>query len=185
MNKNELKSGEAYKLMAYRAKDGDTIEILWNSRDGVTPFILHSQDGEEMNHVDWGRDIYAPFFVPAVGARIFVDLTMERAIEYRKQYVERYWEVDVCGITLRDQAQDYDGAVGKNDAELRELAVTRLAAADMESFAPHTPDVVVVTEEIQGQFVVRAREAKKSGEPQDPRDVYLRGVRGEALEDVR
>lgn len=61
----------------------------------------------------------------------------------------------------------------------------QLAKSDVEQFAPHTPDVVVVTEEIQEQFAIRAREAGKTGIPQDPRGVYMRGVHGEELADVR
>lgn len=77
--------GEAFKLMIYRSEDGQEVETLWNSRDGVTPFMIGGRaapgDPERMlQHVHWGADTYAPWHVPNIGERVFVDLTMERAI---------------------------------------------------------------------------------------------------------
>lgn len=48
-------------------------EWLWNSRDGVTPFVIPSADGSvRMKHVDFFRDVRAPFHVPPEGSRVFV-----------------------------------------------------------------------------------------------------------------
>lgn len=84
--------GEAYKLMTYANKDRSVVEIIWNSRDGVTPFIVSSRDGVELTHVDWYKDVYAPNHVPAPGDRIFVDLTRERARDLAIANAERFWE---------------------------------------------------------------------------------------------
>lgn len=75
----QYQHNEAFKLMLYRSKDGETEEWIWNSRDGVTPFTCASSEGEVIQHVEWFRDVFAPFYIPPVGSRIFVDLTPQRA----------------------------------------------------------------------------------------------------------
>jgi hypothetical protein len=83
---------EAYCLMKYATRDGHTVEWLWNSRDGVTPFIIRSKDGEEMNHVDFYLDRYLPLYKPMAGERVFVDMTPERARERAAQRVAFFWD---------------------------------------------------------------------------------------------
>lgn len=78
---------ESFMLMKYATrKDGPgpdpLVERIWNSRDGVTPFIVRAPDGREMTHADWGKDQYEPFWPHTglkVGDRIFVDMTREAA----------------------------------------------------------------------------------------------------------
>lgn len=82
--------GEAYCLMQYKTDDGE-LEVIWNSRDGVTPFIILSKDGKEMQHVNWEEDIYAPLHIPKVGDRIFVDATPEVVKDEAINHVEKYW----------------------------------------------------------------------------------------------
>ena len=84
--------GEAFNLMVYVSDDGQTGELIWNSRDGVTPFIVHSRDGVEMTHVDWQSDVYAPRFRPPPGMRIFVDMTQEMAMKAALERVEDWWD---------------------------------------------------------------------------------------------
>jgi len=60
---------EAFKLMQYADKLGN-VEILWNSRDGVTPFGITSRAGREMFHINWQQDRYVPDHIPNVGDRI-------------------------------------------------------------------------------------------------------------------
>lgn len=83
--------GEAFCLMAYISDDGETGELIWNSRDGVTPFCVTSRDGVEMIHTDWDKDIYAPHFRPVPGMRVFVDMDQDMALEAREN-VERWWD---------------------------------------------------------------------------------------------
>lgn len=57
---------EAFALMQYTSKSSGITEIVWNSRDGVTPFGILMRDGTEGKHVvtlhgftntcDCGRD---------------------------------------------------------------------------------------------------------------------------------
>jgi hypothetical protein len=87
----EYKHGEAFMLMTYRARVGTEEEVIWNSRDGVTPFIIHLRCGAEASHVDWHRDRRDPEFTPPIGSRIFIDLHPEKAAQYAEEKVERYW----------------------------------------------------------------------------------------------
>jgi len=84
--------GEAFQLMQYRADDGSETEWIWNSRDGVTPFIVTLRSGKSATHVDWRNDRYAPDHKPQPGDRIFVDLTPERARESAQRNAERFWD---------------------------------------------------------------------------------------------
>lgn len=81
---------EAFCLMWYACACGHR-ERIWNSRDGVTAFGLQCPSCSEPNlrHVDWGRDQYAPDHVPAVGQRVWIDLTRERAQEIAQRTVAR------------------------------------------------------------------------------------------------
>ena len=53
--------GEAFMLMAYACKCGHR-EMIWNSRDGVTPFgsSCPSCGQPSLQHVDWKADVYEP-----------------------------------------------------------------------------------------------------------------------------
>lgn len=121
---------EAFCLMRYRCKAGHD-EQIWNSRDGVTPFMMSCRCGAESQHVDWKRDLCMPAFVPPVGSRIFVDLTLEKAREYCRRRVEQGWD-------------DPDYPMSEN-WPTKEAAVEELAASAMDP--PGQPDVLVVTED--------------------------------------
>jgi len=81
--------GEAFMLMRYRSDDGTEDEILWNSRDGVTPFTITSKSGKVMRHIDWPNDRRAVDFKPTAGMRIFVDATEELMRDSLVRYVEK------------------------------------------------------------------------------------------------
>lgn len=84
---------EAFNLMTYRTDDGLLQEWLWNSRDGVTPFVIMTADGlREMKHVDWQRDQFLPDFKPKPGQRIFATRTRERAEQLATEFVESNWD---------------------------------------------------------------------------------------------
>lgn len=85
-------AAEAFCLMRYRDTVTGEVELIWNSRDGVTPFIVHSRRENESQHVDWRSDRRVPFHVPQVGDRIFVDLTEEQARPLAEAYVEKHWD---------------------------------------------------------------------------------------------
>lgn len=129
--------GEGYCLMEYRSKDGAHSELIWNSRDGVTPFIVHSQDGQiEMMHVNWQNDKYLPNYKPKAGERIFVDLTPEKAREYAARRVDQYWDHEEYPLSAR-----FDN---------REAAIEAFAG-DMLS-QPGQPDLLTITPELEREF---------------------------------
>lgn len=86
----EYKHAEAFCVMQYASDDGTITETLWNSRDGVTPFMLISKDGKTtMRHVNWANDKFDPEFKPPSGSRYFADLTKEQAKKYAKDILKR------------------------------------------------------------------------------------------------
>lgn len=85
------------------------IEWIWNSRDGVTPFIIQAFTGAEMKHVDWHEDAFLPNYVPLVGSRAFVGapsepelitITEEMRNEFRRLAIEDPYTVDK-GVIVR------------------------------------------------------------------------------------
>lgn len=83
---------EAYYLMEYKCKACGTSEILWNSRDGVTPFGIRCPRCEkDMLHANWEMDRCYPDFIPAPGMRIFIDLTPEKHREAMIKRAEMFW----------------------------------------------------------------------------------------------
>ena len=91
MEKGSYNHVEAFCLMTYRCKDCGKTEWLWNSRDGVTPFIIGCRYcGGEEQHADWHRDVRVPNYDPKPGERIFVDMTRERAEEIARKRIEYF-----------------------------------------------------------------------------------------------
>lgn len=90
--KTEYKHFEAFMHMWYATDDGRERELIWNSRDGVTPFCERSRSGKEMTHVNWNQDSREPGYKPKAGDRIFVDATRELLGDAAKAYVEKYWD---------------------------------------------------------------------------------------------
>ena len=76
--------------MTYANEDRSVVEHLWNSRDGVAPFCIMSRDRDELlTHVDWDKDERLPGYIPKIGMRIFVDLSVARARQLAKEQAER------------------------------------------------------------------------------------------------
>jgi len=104
---------EAFCLMQYQDQITKEIEILWNSRDGVTPFIIKSRAGNESIHVNWQQDKRVPNYVPKPGMRIFVDASPKHAHIRRaaRDYVEEYWTKDIGGgMTMKNTLTMPSGA---------------------------------------------------------------------------
>ncbi len=106
MTRTAYRHSEAFCLMKYECDTCGRGEFLWNSRDGVTPFIINcSWEGApnrcagQMNHINWQQDRREPAFgsklTPRTEMRIFVDAADQRA--HRKvaaaarRYVDRWW----------------------------------------------------------------------------------------------
>lgn len=84
------KHSEAFCLMTYRADDGTESEVVWNSRDGVTPFVISLRSGKPATHVHWSGDERRLDYAPPAGSRMFVDLTPERALDIARASLARW-----------------------------------------------------------------------------------------------
>lgn len=126
---------EAYMLMIYRADDGTEEETVWNSRDGVTPFVITLRSGKTAAHVDWHRDVRTgPGFVPAPGSRMFVDVTAETAREAAVRNAEHFWALEDYG----PMARELFGSVEEMAAKLAAAYLRPGAPALVEVTAPAT-----------------------------------------------
>lgn len=90
--KRRDKHPEAFCLMWYASRDGAEKELIWNSRDGVTPFCIKGKSGRELQHVHWAHDQYVPRHTPKPGDRVFVDATRELVAERARTFVEERWD---------------------------------------------------------------------------------------------
>lgn len=146
---------EAFKRMRYEGEGGRR-EWIWNSRDGITPFVVMSADREvEMSHGNWHLDQYLPGYIPPVGSRVFVDMTEEIARPKAVEYVERHWENPE--FPMKDHP--VFEPLGK------EGAVEHFVKSWIADWGGHSPTVVVVTEAMQAQFKARSEMIAKGMQP--------------------
>lgn len=126
---------EAFRLMEY-AGDNGLLERIWNSRNGVTPFCVSTRDGKGMmQHSPSHWEETKPQYRPAVGSRIFVDVTPEDAIAHAEHLVAQAWnDPDATVVPLREIYVS------------REAAVRAIALQTYEAGIP--PRCVTVTEEM-------------------------------------
>lgn len=146
--------GEGFAIMKYVSEDGSLMEWLWNSRNGVTPFCIapvsgpvRIDSGQLLQHEDWEEDVKVPNYVPPIGMRIFVDLTLDRARAKRIKYVEERW--DAGEMPIKDHP--FLGPMGKA------RAARYLAKEDFGDGGQ--PEIITVDGAIQQQFLKRALEA--------------------------
>ena len=85
---------EAFNIMTYECEGCGTKELLWNSRDGVTPFSLNCATcgNGTMKHIDWEKDLCDPDHIPERGSRVFIDMSPELLQITIRKYVERIWD---------------------------------------------------------------------------------------------
>ncbi|MCK4957813.1 MAG: hypothetical protein KAT00_00400 [Planctomycetes bacterium] len=89
------KYAEAWKIMHYVCEVCGHHEILYNGRNGVTPFMIGCGRGPERcngsaQHDQWSKDYLSPQFRPLIGMRVFVDLTQEEFEESARRRIESY-----------------------------------------------------------------------------------------------
>lgn len=120
---SEYNHAEAFCLMKYRSDDGTEEEVIWNSRDGVTPFVITLKSGNSATHIDWFSDICEPDYIPESGERIFIDLTKERALELAREHLKR-WDADGLDMsnspTAFELAESYMEPKGSPDIKIVE-----------------------------------------------------------------
>lgn len=98
--------GEAFCHMLYVSDDGRQSEWLWNSRDGVTPFVISSATGKKMSHNNWGEDRFDPDYKPVEGDRIFVDCTKELIEGKAWERARNYWDDALYPLNKRFKTPD-------------------------------------------------------------------------------
>lgn len=65
------------------------LERIWNSRDGVTPFMMGCPScGGHLQHINWGADQYAPDHKPHWGQGIWRDGTPDDAEAIMRRRLE-------------------------------------------------------------------------------------------------
>lgn len=139
---NKYNHAEAYCLMTYKCEKCGCEETLWNSRDGVTPYIVMCRNEDydgHMLHIAFNNDERMPsHYRPENGVRIFIDLTPEKHYEYELKKAKRYMKMaeegdKICKQTLKDYGS------------VEELA----KSTPMEE---GTPDVIVMGENFTEEY---------------------------------
>lgn len=87
---------EAFSLMQYRCEDCGQVELIYNGRDGVTPFGTscdHNDCKGSKTHINFKRDFRLPIVHEEVkGRRVWISLRMKTAIKWAEKKVEMYWD---------------------------------------------------------------------------------------------
>ena len=82
--------GDAYMHVPYRCRTCGGVEWVWNSRDGVTPFLIDCRAcAGTAAHTNWRMDEYRRDYRPQVGERIFVDTTEEDSLQAAEAAFQR------------------------------------------------------------------------------------------------
>jgi hypothetical protein len=111
---------DAFVVLLYRSTDGREREEVWNSRDGVTPYVITLRTGVSATHVEWSSMVARPDFVPPPGSRVFVDLTPEIAQRNAEAYVKRIWDNQGAeGMLARSQYATADDMITALTADIR------------------------------------------------------------------
>ena len=137
--------GEAFRLMTYRADDGSESEVIWNSRDGITPFIVTLRSGKQATHIGpWKSDPYRPDYSPPPGSRMFVDLTPERMRSIQQANVERWWDDPELGPQAQRRFGTVEAMVVVGTMQMSILVRTSTLAPSCGAQVP-APEPVKVT----------------------------------------
>jgi len=91
---------EGFKLMQYACPSGH-VELIWNSRDGVTPFGIRCRfcpdpTPQTAQHVRWHEDAFSMSYNPPRGHRYFRDGRPEEAAAIMRARIERMREEYPC-----------------------------------------------------------------------------------------
>jgi hypothetical protein len=153
---SQYQHAEAFCHMQYigTGRAGRIFLSIWNSRDGVTPFITFCQEyGIELQHVNFQQDRRDPDYKPMKGDLIWTSYTMEEAQQAgRKHYqslLAEYEEVKDKPEAELTGKYSYDPrTVLKNMIDRGEDAAVSKAVHDL--FEMKAPKLVLVKEDWPG-----------------------------------
>jgi hypothetical protein len=92
--------------MQYQCEKCKTLEVVWNSRDGVTPYIIKCRRcNGEMSHVRWDQDDCFPTYVPYPDERVFVNTPKDVARLYAKMRIKLFTERRLASPPEDEEAQ--------------------------------------------------------------------------------
>ena len=92
-DRKEYRHKEAFTVMQYQCDTCGKVEKLWNSRDGVTPFMVTcSRCSNTMKHINFHQDKCRPDYLPDVGMRVFVDITPQISEVLVRAQVGMRWD---------------------------------------------------------------------------------------------
>lgn len=86
---------EAFCLMRYQCNKCNVVEIIWNSRDGITPMTVGCRkctDGA-LTHTNWGADKRLPQYVPKEGQLVFVNMPEDKLRKFVTEHAELVWDM--------------------------------------------------------------------------------------------
>ncbi|MFW9930651.1 MAG: hypothetical protein ACFFD1_14780 [Candidatus Thorarchaeota archaeon] len=143
MENKSYQHPEAFCLMQYACEKCYNLEVLWNSRDGVTPFtvgctICHGM----MRHIRWEQDQFYPDFIPPVGTRVFYSCKNIHEIIQMifDSYTEEIWN------RIKNGWKDYC-----NDRY--ELIWNMALHCIIDDLKFENPHILIVTEDNQEKFI--------------------------------
>ena len=98
---------EAFNQMLYICQECGFLEILWNSRNGVTPFGISCRHcaGDAL-HKHWQLDHRMPDWTPTPGTRIFKDMTPLRLKECLRRRIDRLWDNPNCPTWIKSGSKE-------------------------------------------------------------------------------
>lgn len=93
--KDKHDHAEAFCAMQYECENCKSIEVIWNSRDGVTPLCITSGccEGHISQHTRFEQDVYYPSFPFHLNIRrVFVNHTKESAKDAANKFFDKVGE---------------------------------------------------------------------------------------------
>lgn len=150
----EFAHNEAFMHMQYRTDDGRVTEWVWNSRDGVTPFVISIGD-RQATHISWAQDRRDVEYVPSVGERIFVTLCTKRMEELAWKKVNMFWDHPEYPMSGRfaDKQEAFDLLMKDLTEPHIPAEIIASQGIDMETYVHDPgPDLVVVDEDLHAFF---------------------------------
>ena len=146
---------EAFFHMQYVGQNGNNSIslVIWNSRDGVTPFMTYSREyGIQLQHVQWGKDVFDKDYKPKKGDLIWASHNEQTAKElaedcYQKQS-EFLNEISVMSKDERIEKFGYDNKKHLEDIlSNKETYISEMINRTLFEHGEPEPRLVLVDED--------------------------------------